>query len=210
MARGRKKESDTPALEPISDPEDRAAILRDCKDEYDLLENKRANQLELVKAVNKQIGNMFRRLKTQLGITRESIEHHFGLLNIEDEDVRAARLAEMRELYRALPLGEQAELFLDDGDSAADDDGVVQEASQDAAAGFTFEQGKQAGLAGKQADDNPFAKRLKAHHTWEAGRMAGQAELAHDMDPETGSAAEPAESERRPRGRKGNGDGAHV
>lgn len=210
MAR-RKKEADVPALEPVDDPEDRAELFRDAKGQWDMLMNTKASRQEevkakqqLVKVVEKQIADLFRRVKMQTSLNRDDLEDHFNLLNIEDEDVRAARLAARRELYRALPLGEQAELFPEDtGEHAA---GIIHEpgtnGDEDASAGFTFEQGKQAGLAGKTAGDNPFAKRLKAHHTWEAGRMSGQAELAHDMDPATGTAPEPAESERRPRGRR--------
>lgn len=196
-----RKKSDKPALPPVEDEEQRAKLIQDAKTEHDQLLTRLANQRELTKAINKQVTDLFRRLKSQLGINRGVIEEHFAKVNIEDDILRAQHLAWMRELNRALPIGEQTELFPEDEDAAAAGEtgemaaGVVHEPGTNGignTGGLTYEDGRQAGLAGKPAADNPFSKRLKAHHTWEAGRMAGQAERAHEMDAETGS-AEPDE-----------------
>ena len=47
--------------------------------------------------------------------------------------------------------------------------------------GLTWEDGRQAGCAGKAKTENGWPKSSKSHHVWNAGWLKGQKELAKEM-----------------------------
>lgn len=84
----------------------RRTVLQQCCAEIRTL-GAQANALaEQKKGINKQIGDVFRRIKSELGIKRKSVEAIMGLVDLKDEE-RNETLDELREVYEALRPGEQ-------------------------------------------------------------------------------------------------------
>ena len=88
----------------------RRTVLQQCCAEIDRLETEAASLREKVKGVNKQIGDTYRRIKSELGISRENAELVRRIVALEDEE-RDEALDQVKEVYEALRPGEQLDFF---------------------------------------------------------------------------------------------------
>lgn len=163
----------------------RKDLIRKAREKIRALNEKADPLREQVKNVNKQIGDVYRDLKTDLGMKRKDAEFAFRLLDLEEEDDRDATLDTIREIFESAGEGESVD-WIKASEKA---DAKAAEIKK-----MTPEQAKEAGVAaGKAGKDrlksNPHEKNSPNWIAHDEGWCFGQAEIGKTLDATRGAGA---------------------
>lgn len=164
------------AAAPEMSPEERASARAECirrhKQNFDTLAAERRGFQEQAKGKGKQISNLFRLMKNDLGMDREDAEKAFLLVDLE-VDNRDRTINTIREIFQACGVNQQTDFL-----GVLDQDGAAggEKAATSEGSGYTYETGRVAGLEGKPMEDNPHVTNSAAWKIWNEGWQKGQAE----------------------------------
>lgn len=100
---------------------------------------------------NKQISDIFRKLKSDLGMDRKNLEFIMGVVALEDEDERDKVTDQLREAYESLAPGAQADFL---GVLGGDTDEAASFSPTEITA--ARERGRAAGTKGRNREPTPF------------------------------------------------------
>jgi ribosome modulation factor len=148
-------------------------------------------QIEAIRAGTKkhhqEIGNAYRTLKTQLGMSRKDVERARWLAELEDDEARVSSLSHFKEVYEALRPGETVD-WLDAAERAERSrEALAQPSSELNGSSRTVDPEDVADAAGFEAGQNglraascPYDQTTQSalHDRWMAAWQRGQGKIA--------------------------------
>lgn len=154
----------------------RRALIRSSHAKLNQLEAKIEALNVQKRALAKECADIYREVKSDLGISREDLEAVRRLVGL-GKDERDASIGNFQEAWMALRPGEQLSMFKDDEERI--DDALVAQAA---------EAGLKAGRAGKNFSDCPYSDEARTE-AWRAKWREGQREIAEGMGAEAAGQA---------------------
>lgn len=106
MAKNLKADDEPTEATPLANVGNRKAILQKAASEIRALQSEAEGHRAKIKGLNKSVGDVFRKIKSDLGIKRKSFEAIMELIDLPEEDF-GQTVDEYREVYEALKPGEQ-------------------------------------------------------------------------------------------------------